>query len=355
MSRTAVQDPSAPPEAPKGGVRITPLRLSLGLGALVPVLACLSPFLGWTSDGMNIFALAEDAPGVAATIFWEVRLPRMLLGLTVGLALGLAGAALQGLTRNPLAEPGLLGASSGAAFGAVITFYFGLTAVSSLALPIGGVLGAFGALGLLFLLAGARPSVTTLILAGVAINAFAGALTSLALNLAPNPWAVSEIVFWTMGSLADRSLDHVFLATPLIALGCLCLAVTGRGLDALALGEDTAKTLGQDPERVKYLVIIGTGLAVGAAVSVTGVIGFVGLVVPHLIRPLIGYRPGASLLPSALAGAALLLTADLAVRLAGPLFDLKLGFSELKIGVLTALIGAPFFLWLLLRGRRELT
>lgn len=288
---------------------------------------------------------------IAWLVLTEIRLPRALLGLLVGASLGLTGAGLQGLLRNPLAEPGLIGASGGAAFGAVLVFYSGLT-LSSIGMgtvmlvPVGGIAGALVALAVLYLLAGRNPSIVTIILAGVAISAFTGALTSLSLNLAPSPYAALEIVFWMLGSLTDRSMLQVWFALPFMAAGWLLVASTWRALDALSLGEDTAATLGFSMRSVTLRAILGTGLAVGAAVSVTGVIGFVGLVVPHLMRPLVGQRPASLLLPSAFGGAALVLAADLLVRLPvdGP---------ELKLGVVTALVGAPFFLWLILRTRRE--
>ncbi len=281
---------------------------------------------------------------VADIILFQVRLPRALLGVIAGGALGLCGAALQGLLRNPLAEPGLVGASGGAALGAVVVFYFGLFG-GALAVPVGGFIGAMAALALLYALAGRSPDVMTLILAGVAINAFAGALTSLALNLAPSPWAALEIVFWMMGSIADRGMNHVAFAAPFAVAGMALVLTTGRALDALSLGRDTARSLGFSPAATTLRVILGTGLAVGAVVSVTGVIGFVGLAVPHLLRPWVGHHPSRLLFPSALAGAAVLLAADILVRL-------PLRGPELKLGVVTALIGAPFFLHLILKARR---
>ncbi|MFP4003310.1 MAG: FecCD family ABC transporter permease [Alphaproteobacteria bacterium] len=323
------------------------MRLNAVLTLIVLALAGLSLFGGWGGSWSgNAAALAEAPPDVARLIFWEVRLPRVALGLIVGAVLGLGGAALQGLLRNPLAEPGLVGASSGAALGAVIVFYFGAASAAPLALPLGGISGGLSALVLLFLLAGRTPGITSLILAGVAVNAFAGALTALALNLAPNPFAVTEIVFWTMGSLADRGLDHVALALVPCLAGAALMLGAARGLDALTLGEDAAHSLGFPIGRLRAQVLAGAGLAVGAAVSVSGVIGFVGLVVPHLVRPFVRHEPGRLLVPSALAGAGLLTAADIGVRLVP-------GATELKIGVLTALLGAPFFLHLLLKARRQ--
>lgn len=313
--------------------------LSLALVLIVPA----ALLIGRTSGG-PAFGLGD--PALAATIFVEIRLPRVLLGLLVGGSLGLCGAALQGLLRNPLAEPGLLGASSGAALGAVLMFYFGLGGGLSLLLPAGAVAGAVLALLVLYGLAGRQGNFLSLILAGVAINAFAAALTSLALNFAPSPYAALEILFWMLGSLADRSLAHVWLVIPLMLPGWCIVAAAARGLDALTLGEDSAHSLGFDPRRTQWLVIGGTALAVGAAVAVTGVVGFVGLVVPHLLRPLVGHRPSRLLLPSCLAGAALTVAADTAVRLMPP-------GPELKLGVVTALLGAPFFVHLMYRLRRE--
>ena len=197
-------------------------------------------------------------------------------------------------------------------------------------------------------LAGRNSSVLMLILAGIAVNAMAGALIALVLNLAPSPYAALEIFFWLLGSLTDRSFSHVALAAPLIALGWALMAGQGRALDALSIGEETAASLGVDFAVLRARLIVGIALSVGAAVAVSGVIGFVGLVVPHLVRPLVGHQPSRLLLPSALGGAALTLLADSAVRLwwSGP---------ELRLGVVTALIGAPFFFALLMRTRRALT
>lgn len=318
------------------------------LAALAALLFFASIYVGRGGEllAQKFALIAETDPEIARLVLMEVRLPRALLGLLVGATLGLSGAALQGLLRNPLAEPGLIGASSGAALGAVLIFYSGLAAGTAMFVPVGGVAGALAALGILYLLAGRNPAIVTIILAGVAISAFSGALTSLALNLSPSPYAALEIVFWMLGSLTDRSMAQVWFVLPFMIVGWLLVASTWRALDALALGEDTAATLGFSMRSVTLRAILGTGLAVGAAVSVTGVIGFVGLVVPHLMRPLVGQRPASLLLPSALGGAALVLAADLVVRLPvdGP---------ELKLGVVTSLLGAPFFLWLILRTRRE--
>lgn len=322
--------------------------LLVGLGLLTALLFAASILLGrgWSPIWGDLQAVAALDRQLAWLILEEVRLPRAALGLMVGAVLGLTGAVLQGLLRNPLAEPGLIGASNGAALGAVVVFYFGLASAGALAVAMGGVIGAVAALALLFVLAGGLASVTTVILAGVAISAFAGAMTSFALNMAPNPYAALEIVFWMMGSLTDRSLPQLAFAAPFMLVGCMAAASTGRALDALSLGEDTAASLGFSLTALKLRAIFGAGLAVGAAVSVTGAISFVGLVVPHLIRPFVGHSPSRLLLPSALGGACLVLAADLLVRL-------PTAGAEPKIGVVTAGLGAPFFLYLIFKLRRE--
>jgi len=315
------------------------LSVALALGVALAFAASLA--IGRGSDGATF---GFGGPELSAIILREIRLPRTLLALLVGGTLGLCGAALQGLLRNPLAEPGLLGASSGAAFGAVIVLYFGLAGAASLLLPIGAVCGSLVALVALYGLAGRRGDFLSIVLGGIAINAFAAALTSLALNFAPSPYAALEILFWMLGSLADRSLVHVTLALPLLLPGWIMVTAAARGLDALTLGEETAASLGFDPRRTQWLVVSGTALAVGGAVAVTGVVGFIGLVVPHLLRRAVGHRPSRLLLPSFLGGALLTTTADIAIRLLPP-------GPELKLGVVTALLGAPFFLHLVIRER----
>jgi iron complex transport system permease protein len=322
-----------------------PLRrafvLNASLGALVALAAAASLCIGRGGGGPTF---GFGGPELTSIIFAEIRLPRTLLALFVGGTLGLCGAALQGLLRNPLAEPGLLGAASGGALGAVIMFYFGLAGAASLLLPLGAVAGSLLALAVLYALAGRRGDFLTIVLAGIAINALAAALTSLALNFAPSPYAALEILFWMLGSLADRSLAHVYLALPLMLPGWLLVITAARGLDALTLGEDTAASLGFDPRRTQWLVIGGTALAVGAAVAVTGVVGFIGLVVPHLLRRSVGHHPSRLLVPSLIGGALLATLADCAIRLMPP-------GPELKLGVVTALLGAPFFLHLVMRPR----
>lgn len=319
---------------------------ALALLVVVPFAASL--LVGPAGLGLreSLAALLAGEGDAAVLVMREIRAPRAVLGLLIGASLGLAGAALQGFLRNPLAEPGLIGVSSSAALGAVLALYTGLAALFPLALPLAGLAGALAGTVAVAALAGAGGALT-LILAGVAISSLAGALIALALNLAPNPFAASEIVFWMLGSLADRSWDHVRLAAPFMVAGWLLLGSLGRSLDLLTLGEATAATSGVRIGAVRAAALVGTAACVGAATAVAGAIGFVGLVAPHLLRPLVGARPSRLLLASALGGAALLLGADVAARLIAPMRDLKLG-------VLTALVGAPFFLWLVWRTRRSL-
>lgn len=324
------------------GIRaVIPSRIVIVTAGLAVLAFFLSLWIG--PDG---FGLPHEA-AAAKLVFNEIRVPRAVLGLLIGAALGVSGAVLQGYLRNPLAEPGLLGISGGAALGAVTAIHSGLAGRIALALPLAGLTGAALATIVIVALAGASGSTTTLILAGVAVSSVAGALTSLALNLSPNPFASTEIMFWLMGSLTDRSLVHVWLAAPLIAIGIAMLLTTGRDLEALSLGEDAAQNLGVDPAGLRFKVIGGSALAVGAATAVAGSIGFIGLIVPHILRPFVGSNPGRLLVPSLFGGAAMVLFSDVALRLFAPQGDLRLG-------VLSALIGAPFFLWRVLASRQEL-
>jgi iron complex transport system permease protein len=315
------------------------------LAGLVVLAFVLSLSIGPSAAGLG--ALFGELTGgdadTAVLIMREIRLPRALLAVLIGATLGTAGAALQGFLRNPLAEPGVIGVSATAALGAVIALYSGLSQLVPLALPGFAILGALAAVLILQLLSGGA-STLTLMLAGVAISSLAGALTSLALNLAPSPFAVQEIVFWMLGSITDRSMAHVALAAPFILAGLALLFAAARDLETLTLGDEAAMSLGVNLPRLRLLVVLGTALGVGAATAVSGVIGFIGLVVPHLLRPLAGHRPALLLPLSALGGSLLLLVADVAVRLVTP-------GTELKLGVLTALVGAPFFLWLVVGAR----
>jgi len=311
--------------------------------------ALVSLFIGYAALPLNdawrglVFGV-----GVEGIIMQDIRLPRVLLGMLAGAALGMSGAALQGLLRNPLAEPGVMGISAFASLGAVIAIYFGLSTIFAFSLPAAAMGGALLAAALLTLLSARQNSLYTLVLAGVALANLAAALMALALNLAPNPYAVSEIVFWLLGSLKDRSLQDVMLALPFVGAGMIILHLTGRALDALALGEDVARSMAIDVTRTGQLVTLGVALTVGASVAVTGAIAFVGLIVPHLCRRLVGHEPSRLLWPSALGGALLVSIADIAVRLvpSGP---------ELMLGVFTSLIGVPFFLWLVFRLRQEIS
>ncbi|MBN2887512.1 MAG: iron ABC transporter permease [Chromatiaceae bacterium] len=322
------------------------------LGALALALLVLS-FLS-LGVGAAPLSVAEVLGGLLGTgseqaviIVREIRLPRLLLAWLLGASLALSGAALQGLLRNPLAEPGLLGISASAGLGAVLALYFGLTSLGLWLAPGAAMLGALVATLVLHALSRRGESSITLILAGVALSALAGALTSLALNLAPDPTALQDMVLWLLGSIADRSFADVLLVLPFVLVGLGLLLASAPALEVLSLGEAEARTLGVEPRRVRALVIGGSALSVGACVAVSGTIGFVGLVVPHLLRPFVGHHPGRLLAPSALGGALLVVGADLALRLIeAP--------RELMLGVVTALLGAPFFLVLVLRARREL-
>ncbi len=286
--------------------------------------------------------LAGDLPSLIIT---ELRLPRVCLGAIVGAALGMAGAAMQGYLRNPLADPGLFGISACAALGAVASMFFGMAAWWLL--PAFALTGAMLGMGALALLAGRSGSLILFTLAGVVLSSLAGSGTALLISLAPTPFASSEIITWLMGALTDRSWRDVGIALPLSLFGMVLLLVAARSLDALTLGEAAARSLGVDMRRLSLLMVVGTGLCVGSTVAVAGIIGFVGLVVPHLLRPWAGHRPSALLLPSALGGALLVVLADMMVRLLPTA-------AELRLGIAMSVLGTPFFLALLLRMRREL-
>lgn len=306
------------------------------------------------TTGRHSFSLWQTVQEIVARqqsvytlILLELRLPRSLVAIIVGATLGLCGAAMQGLLRNPLASPGLLGSSSGAALFAVIVLYFGFHTISPWLLPIAGMMGALLALVLVYALTGNDSTITTMILAGVAINAIAAACISLAINLAPSPYAVREIALWTLGDLSKVSLTNLWLMLPTTLIGWMMLAGCGQGLNALSLGEQTASSMGVNVVRLRWRIFLATALAVGAAVATVGAIGFIGLVIPHLLRPLVGYEPRRLLFASALGGAVMLLLADIAVRLIPSQIPLQ-------VGVLTALVGAPFFLYLIVKSRKVL-
>lgn len=308
---------------------------SLGVGPVpLPAGAVLDALVGRADEGARIIVV-------------DIRLPRALLAVLIGAMLGLSGAAMQGLLRNPLAAPSLFGAPAAAAFGAVVVISWGVVDALSYALPAAAIAGALLSVGLLILIAGPRAGLLVLILAGLAISSLAVAGTALVLNLAPNPFAALEIAFWLLGSLEDRSMHHVFIAAPFMLVGAALLMRDQNAFRALTLGEEAAESLGFRLTGVRLRVIAGVAAGVGAGVAVAGAIGFIGLVAPHLTRPLVRYDPGRLLVPSALCGAALLLAADIAVRVIP-------STGEIKVGVLTGLIGAPFFIALIFRRRRDL-
>jgi iron complex transport system permease protein len=286
--------------------------------------------------------------GPLGTVMQEIRLPRAILAVLIGGSLGLCGAAMQGYLRNPLAEPGLIGISGSAALGAVLSLQTGFAAAFWLALPLSALGMSFLAVLLIMLLAGKQGRSLTLILAGIAISALAGAMLSLVLNLSPNPYATSEIVFWMMGSLADRSFNHVWLALPFCVVGSVMLLSIGPALNALTLGEDTAQTMGISLVNTRYILVIGVAAMIGATTAVAGAIGFVGLVVPHILRRWVKSQPSRLMWASMLGGAALVLAADILVRVVLPDRDLKLG-------VVMAILGAPLFLHLIYKTRAELS
>ena len=314
--------------------------LTLMLAALVAAMA-----LSMLAGKVWLPAQAWSPTDPRWLIIIELRLPRTILAAIVGAGLGLSGAAMQGYLRNPLADPGLFGVSAAAALGAVVSMFFGFTLFWLL--PAFALAGAAAAMALLALLVGRSGSMIVFTLGGVIIASIAGSLTALVISLAPTPYATSQIITWLMGALTDRSWADVWIALPLTAAGMALLALTGPSLDTLTLGEPAARSMGVDPVRLQRLVVVGVGLCVGAAVAAAGVIGFVGLMVPHLVRPFAGHRPSAVLLPSAIGGALLLVLADSLVRIAPTV-------SELRLGIAMSMLGGPFFLVLLLRLRRTL-
>lgn len=330
---------------------VTPPRyrwLLAGLALMVTALFTASLLVSTIgiNPGDEAPALFGHGDPLLVIVMQEIRLPRAILGLLLGASLGLAGAAIQGFLRNPLAEPGLIGTSASAAFGAVLAIQTGLAAALPLGLPLAALSGAMLSVLLILMLAGTRGGALPLILAGIAISALAGAATSLVLNLSPNPFAANEIIFWMMGSLADRSMLHVWTMLPFFVIGAALLLSTGRGLDALTLGEDAATSMGIRMGRMRLALVLGVASLIGSVTAVAGAVGFVGLVVPHMLRRAVGASPSRLLPASALGGAAVILAADIAVRVIAPGRDLKLG-------VLTALVGAPFFLYLIWRTRSD--
>jgi len=351
--------------------------LYLILGSVLLLSATVSVCIGTVNltPGQLVQVLLSGDQTPLGVVVWQLRMPRMVLAILVGASLAMSGAALQGYTRNPLADAGLLGISSGAALGAVCMFYTGFSESASRFLasflnsigcgqfidwfgggaggenfwvPMGGLAGAFIALLIVILLVGPTTNIPTLILAGVAVSSLAGALTALVLNLSPNPYAGMQIISWLLGSLTDRSWQEVQLCRPFFIAGVVILMMARRGLLALSLGEEVTASLGFSLKKLRWLIVIGCTLLVGSATAVAGSIAFVGIVVPHLLRPFVKSDPARLLMPSALGGACILLWADIGVRLIP-------AEQELKLGVLTALVGTPFFLALLLKLRRSYT
>ncbi|WP_262689913.1 FecCD family ABC transporter permease [Kordiimonas aestuarii] len=326
-----------------------PWALNVGLLGLILVAALLSAKFGQVDlstaqviDGM--FGPGDTAQSI---IVRELRLPRIILAIMAGASLGYTGAALQGLLRNPLADPGVIGVSATASLGAVIAIYMGLTAIAPLALPITAMLGALVATIILMVLASRDASVLTLILAGIGISSLATAAMSLVMNFTPNAITVQEMVMWMLGSLENRTFDDLMLAGPFIVLGWLLMIGVGQGLNALSLGEEAASTLGVDLKNLRWRVILGTAFSVGATVSICGAVGFVGLVVPHIVRAFVGFEPRRILLPSALCGAAVMVFADILTRL-------PVGHGQLRLGVVMAIIGAPVFLLIVFKTRESM-
>lgn len=315
----------------------------------ITALLIVSVFFGsvFLSPGQIIAGLFGQGSGSENLIVQEIRLPRGLAALLAGACLGGAGAALQGLLRNPLADPGVLGVSSSAALGAVVVIYFNIAAIGFWVVPSATIIFAVGATFLLAMIGAASISPTRLILIGVGLSAFAGSLISLAMTMSPNPFALADLINWLFGTVANRSFRDLTITVPVAIAGFICVAVIARDIRALTLGDETAITLGVDMQRLRLLAIIGTSLLVGASVSIAGAIGFVGIIAPHLMRPLVGHDPAKLIWPSALLGGALLLMADMIIRILP--FD-----QELRLGVVAALIGAPGFVWVAISSRREI-
>jgi iron complex transport system permease protein len=327
-------------------------RVAFGIPSGLFLLICcafLSLFFGEASlDSQEVLAgLVAEAGSPLATIIRDLRLPRVLIGICAGASLGLSGAALQGLLRNPLADPGIIGISASAGLGAVTAIYLGLSTLWIFAIPVMAMAFAFVSIVLLFALASRDGRVLTLILSGIGISSLATACISLVMNFAPTPMSLRDMVFWLMGSLDNRTTEDLLMMLPFVLTGWVLLASVGRGLNALALGEDAAHSLGINLNRLRWLVVLGTALSVGATVAVCGTIAFIGLVVPHIMRAIFGSEPRNILLPSAIGGAILLTLADIATRL-------PVGHTQLRLGVLTAFIGAPVFLYIIYRARETI-
>lgn len=320
--------------------------LSISLGTLSSILIIISLFIGPASITPTdaVTALFNDH-GAISVIVREIRLPRALAAWVAGACLGAAGAGLQGLLRNPLADPGVLGVSAAAALGAVLSIYFNFAALAFWVTPFAAILFALGATTVLYALGAGRVSTARLILIGVGISSLCGALISLVMNLSPNPYALSDLINWLFGTVSNRSFRDITLTIPFAAVGFAAIYASGPGLSALTLGEETAATIGANLTRTTMLVIAGAAALVGASVAIAGAIGFIGIVAPHIVRAFSGHNPAHVLVPSALLGGAILTAADLMIR--------SLPFDqELKLGVAAALIGAPGFVWVAMSSKR---
>ncbi len=323
-----------------------PSRLTLVLAGLILAASLLGILLGETVFDMAQMRQAFAVPGSGpAEVLWQVRAPRVATALMVGAALGLSGAVMQGLLRNPLADPGVLGVSASSALAAAAAIVLGAAAVPG-AVEVSALVGAGLAGGLLILFSARVRSPEALILFGVAVSSFAGAATALIFNLSPSPIATAEVMSWLLGSVQNRSWIDVAWVTPAVLVAAALAALAAPGLRMLSLGEETARTSGLPMARLRLLALLATALATGAAVAVAGVIGFVGLAAPHLVRSAVRGDPGRLLLPSALAGGLMLVVADLLARMTPT-------DQELKLGVFTALVGAPLFALIAWRAARE--
>ncbi|MCJ9427837.1 FecCD family ABC transporter permease [Kordiimonas marina] len=326
-----------------------PWSLNAALVLVILLMVIAASMVGEVSlaPGRVVRAFFGGADDAANIIVRELRLPRILIGLLAGAALGYSGAALQGLLRNPLADPGVIGVSATASLGAVIAIYLGLAALTPLAVPLSAMSGALAATLILMMLAARDASVLSLILAGIGISSLATAGIALVMNFAPTPMTLQDMILWMLGSLENRTVTDLMLAGPFILLGWAVMVGVGQGLNALSLGEDAARSLGVDIGRLRLRIVLGTALSVGATVSVCGAVGFVGLVVPHFVRALIGYEPRKLMLPSALMGAILMTLADMLTR---P----PIGHGQLRLGVVMAIIGAPVFLYIIYKTRESM-
>lgn len=329
--------------------RLSPHKLTLILIALSILAVVLACGIGSTpmSGPRLLAALSGQGPAGDSLVIWQIRFPRAAAAYLVGAALGISGAALQGLLRNPLAEPGVLGVSAFASLGATLAIFYGWTTLGPFTLPVSAILGALFATTVIAIAAIKTSSVVTLILVGVGLSSFAGAFMSLILNFAPNPFTLSDLVNWTLGSVANRSFDDIGFAAPFLLIGIVILMSSRRGLSALTLGEEAASGIGLNLTRQRLYVVLGAGLATGAAVSLAGAIGFVGIVAPHIVRPWVANDPARALLPSALLAGLFLVLADIGVRILPTQ-------SELKLGVVAALIGAPAFIWIAVKRQNGL-